>query len=172
MVISSSAILKSNLFTQPHANLFNLINNKNNIPDPISTLPTQQQSRKMVYTREPDLGHNFKGYPLIAVYPAEADYGFKTLGMSKSFIAWTIKVEIWSSDRINEFEGRGMEFIDNLSDYLVMALNNLSNRKILLDYGMANITPNVVSTDILENENELVYVRRFDVNFNRLTLTG
>src|SRR3990167_6995382 len=164
MVVSSAILTRSNLFTQPHANLFNLINDKNNIPDPSSNLPSQQQEKKMVYTRFPDIhGQSFQGYPFIVIFPFDNDFYNYTLGRNKSLSTFTARVEIWSSERKRGFEGRGAEFLDTLSDYFVETLNNTLNQSILRNYSMANIKIETVSSDVLETENELIYRRIFNV---------
>ena len=164
----------TNLLSQPHANIFNLIDNKVNVPDPRDNLPPQQQSRKMVYTRMPDVSsYKFSGYPFIVVFTSENEPDFYTVDNSKSMNMWTVPIEVYSSDRMRDSnEARGLEFLNNLCDSITKILNDKSNRSILRNLGMANIKPIVVSSDVIENNGELVYFRVYNITFNRLLNTG
>ena len=164
----------TNLFSQVHANIFNLIDNKVNIPDPISTLPPQQQSRKMVYTRLPDVASiNFKGYPFIVVESPINNPQFYTLDNSKSFNSWEIKIDVYSSDRLKDSnEARGLEFLNTLCNDIMKTLNNKTNRKTLRNFGMSNINPASNKNDVIFTEGELIYNKTFEIPFMGMINTG
>ena len=159
----SATVTKSNLFSQAYINLFNLINDRSNIPDPLGT--TQ---REMVYKKVPSVkGRGFENYPIIILSPANVTTSEKTLDNKHAKNTTEFKVEIISSNRMpGQHNGKGAEYLDSLSDSLMALMNNESKLKILRVYFMNNAEISVDDTDTITDEGISVFVRRFTLTFN------
>ena len=138
MAINISANLtRTNLFSQSYANLFNLINSKSNVPDPLST----SSSRQMVYSREPELGQKFEGYPFIIIWPTRTSFSQFNLAQDTSKIDFDFMIEVRCTDNLRGKEGSGkagrtaQTYLDEISDDIIAALNDSDNRKVLNAYG-------------------------------------
>src|SRR3990167_10199796 len=138
---TSTAINYSNLFTQSHANVFNLLNNRSNVPDPIDSLGT----RKFVYVREPrNLAVSFDGFPVVIVHSAEMTQENLTVDSTKSTIEFSITVSIWAKDAESPKTGTasGAERMDTITDNVMKTLNNKANRTTLRNYGLKDLNIN------------------------------
>src|SRR3990167_4316980 len=102
MAISVSAIItKDNVFSQSYANLFNLINNRTNIPDPNDS----NGLRKFVYQREPlTLGRGFYGFPFIVIPLTDVSNKRFTNGNKKK-MGYSFEIVVYTSDK--ESDGSG-----------------------------------------------------------------
>ena len=163
---TTAAIDDTNLFSQPYINLFNLLDNQDNIPD-----PSGKTNRKMVYTRFPDVdggSESFKGYPFIVVNPIGSEESNEfSLDRTRANVGWEVEVEVYSSDRIQNLQGNGRNYLDQISNNLIKTINSLSNKKTLSALGMSNLNANVLSMDIISLGGETTYRRRFMVEFSR-----
>jgi hypothetical protein len=163
MVIASSKITYSTLFRQSHANIYNLINNRNNVPDPIS----ESGDRKFVYTREPkNLGRGFSGFPFIIVFPPSVSQNKHSKDLSKSKITYDIDIMIYTQDKDSDSSGNptGIEQLDQISENIIKTIN--SNRKTLVSYGMANFEMSGSDFDVDEIDGRMVYTREFNLVFS------
>src|SRR3989344_6984861 len=144
MAIPTSAIVNhSNLFTQPHANIFNLINNRANVPDPEDSLGT----RRLLYVREPrDLSTTFSGFPVIVIPPIELSEDIVTVDGNTATVTFSIMIRIMTKDHNTSRSGTasGASALDSISDNVLKTLNNESNRKTLRSQGMSSIK--IIST--------------------------
>lgn len=161
--MASTSVNYTNLISQSWENVMNLIDDKDNVPDPRDSGST----RKMIYTREPDRGLEFKGYPLIVISTSQVDFGKPCVGANKRRVDWEIIIEIYSSDDIPERRGKGQEYMREIANNIIKTLNDVTNRKTLRNYGMANITPNLTAQDVSSVDQELIYISRFTIPFSK-----
>ena len=173
--MATSAVLDyTNLYTQSFWNVFNLLNTRTNVIDPLDA----SGSRKLVYSREPDLGRNFAGYPIIIVMPAKLKRSArKTLNDKNADVDGTITVEVRSSDvfftkeTASDPHGKGLTFLDQLSDDVLETLNSASNRNTLRNNNIGFVKVEEAGSDTIDMEGEVVYRREFLVQFNSPLLT-
>lgn len=165
-IADSTTIAKTNLYSQAYANLYNLINTRTNIADPVDS----NGVRKFIYRREPrNRAKGFRGYPLIILHPI--DISFDNPSFSKNIKDETFKfeIEIWSSDDIDNYENRGAEFVDTISNSLLTTLT--SNESTLVEYGMYNMDISSSPADTLQVGNSFLFTRIFSISFkNRMDL--
>lgn len=163
MVIPSTAtVTKSNLFRQSHANIYNIINNRSNVVDPIDS----SGDRKFVYNREPrNLGRNFRGYPIVIVYPVDISQSGGTVSATKSFIEWIVTITVMSSDKSSDSSGNpvGAQYLDTISDDILEALNSEARTEPEL----MNIDSS--PADWAEIDGEMIFTREFTITFKALT---
>ena len=162
MVNASANLTKSNLFSQSFANLFNLINSKTNVPDPVFT----NSKRTMVYSREPDiLNLQSEGYPFIIIKPADISTEQYSLDAGSSRFNFSFMLEIRCTDRVRGKEGKGnysigIQYVDQLTDSIIKTLNDKTNRMVLNAYGQGTFIIDTESIDTDEIEGEPVWIRR------------
>ena len=169
-IASSASVDRTNLISQSFANLYNLINNRDNVKDPITG-----SGRKFVHVRMPNIrSDTFEAYPFIVVKHPEISYSNKSLSSSRARLSWTFDIEVFSADRAINNEGKGAEFCSQIVDDIMETLNSVSNKETLISYGMANIIPNLDSMDSVDDEKANTYfVARISVLFNgRLTISA
>ena len=154
-----------NLFSESRNNVVALINSTN-VSDP--TL-SDAEGRKWIYSREPDVKSNdFKGYPCIIVHPADLDIERErgSLDGKSKMVFWDIEIEIITSDRgYGEKEGKGLSYMDSISNSLIQTFMNKTNRATLSTNSMKFVNPTTTSvgTDVIENE--LIYRRSIMISF-------
>jgi len=152
----------TNLFSESWNNIYQLIKDTSNVPDPISS---SGQYRKWVYSREPDVkASDFGGYPFIIVYPSEFDQeqeGSSHDGKSK-FLSWPIEIEVVTSDRgYGCKDGLGQSHLDTISNSIVQTLNDVTNRALLRRNGLYFVNPKSGGQSQDPLAKELVYRRSF-----------
>ena len=171
MAIGVSAnVTKSNLFSQTYANLYNLINNRSNIPD-----PRGETERKFVYRRIPGTkARGFAGYPFIIVMPASPQIGMLAVSNTKGDVSTDFSIEIRSSDEISgKYAGMGAEWLDTISDNLMLTINSASNKRTMRGYRQARMNIVTDDSDSFDAEGITIFVRRFTISFiTRLTVSS
>lgn len=163
-MLSSGTVEYNKLSRQVLANVWNIINNTDNVPIP-SGLPS---NHPLVKEREPlDLGITFKGYPIIVVKPAVSSSNKGTLDSSKKFLKYTIPIIIYTADRSSNSSGipQGAEMNDLLTDQVITALN--SNDHTLLKYGMKNLDWSI-TYDWINVNGQPLFMREITVTFDQL----
>jgi len=162
----------SNIVSQSWQNIYDLINTRTNVVDPLDSLG----NRKMVYSREPSQkGRDFTSYPYVIVHPVTADFVNRSLDSNKANVEWEIELEVHSSDNMlhKDHSGKGNAYANQLSDDVIQTLNDSTNRITLRGFGMSTIQPNLVSTDVVNIKGDIIFVRRFVIPFKkRLSLSG
>jgi len=166
MVNASATITASNVFTQSHANVYNLINDRTNVPDPNDS----SGARKFVYVREPlSMGRGFKGYPAIIVQPVDYDQGDdpKTVSGTKNVTGFEIKIIVWSQDRHSDSDGNstGRATLDSISDSIAATLN--ANKTTLRNWGMKKLRIDT-NTSYTEDNGKAIFGREFTLIFTQL----
>lgn len=159
-------INSTNLISEPRNNVVSLISDSSNVSDPITT---SAEYRKWIYSRDPDIkAGDFAGYPFIVINPARIDTsGSSSLDSSRTFVNWTIDIEVVSSDRgYGDNNGNGLTHNDNITNDILETLMKVENRETLRSQGMAFGKP-VVSDVLIEPlKKELTYRRIITVPFD------
>ena len=163
-ILVSDKIDKGTITKQAYSNIYNIINNRSNIPDPVDSTST----RTMVHTNEPNFGRNFAGYPIIILFPVIASFTQVSSNGSKALVEWRIEIEVKSSDNIRGNENRGQEFLEAISDDIIETLNNTTNKMTLRTYGMGFINPNIADSDTLYDGDNKIYLNRFIIPFSKI----
>jgi len=167
-IASSADLSKSNLLSQSYANVYNLINTRTNVLDPLNATG----NRKFVYRREPDVNdRGFKGYPFVIVHPVRIRTETKVLSGAKAVVRWDLIVEVRSSDYSTSKgakAGEGAEHLDSISDDIMKTLNDTGNRTTLRSYGMSDLVIDESPVGVEISENEKVFSREFMVVFRKL----
>lgn len=155
----------NNLLTESWQNVYDLINNRNNVSDPI-TISTE--IRKWVYSREPDIKSiDFKGFPYIIINPSTIEFGDEQTGNRKiGSVNWTIEIEVVTCDRgFNNRDGKGQTDNDSISDDIIKLFNSEENGGLLRQKGLHFFKPNVTNIVTEEFSNTLIYRRSFILSF-------
>ena len=166
MVITISALItKDNYFTQIHANIFNLINNRSNVPDPADS----SGNRKFVYVREPNfMSLNFDGFPFIIVPDPETSQENKTNDGSKAFQSESFEIIIMTSDKSSDSDGNpvGAQQMRDIKTNIKKTLDNLSNSRILRNNGLRNKTFPSITLDWGEADQKPIFRTEFNLKFS------
>ncbi len=168
-IAESGKITASTIASQPHANIYNLINTRSNVPDPAD--PTG--IRKLVYVREPRIGRGSRLFPHIVIQRAKPSNLLSTANLTKSFMSYDFTIRIVCRDSDGDTEGNptGAEQCADITDNILKTLNNATNRRTLISYGMANLEYDI-ETDEDDFEGKSIFMTEFDLRFERnLTLT-
>lgn len=167
---NTKRVTASTIASQSYANLYNLINNRANVPLPTG-LPTDH---KFVHTREPRIARNFRGFPFIVLQRTKPTKGLSTADLTKSFMSYDFTLRVVCKDENSDATGIpvGINQNEQITDAIITTLNSASNRKNLIDNRMANLEYNV-DTDEEEFFGEEVFISEFDIRFpNTLQTTG
>ena len=163
----ANQVTYENLFSESRNNVVALLTSAN-VPDPTNS---SAGNRKWIYSREPDIkATDFKGYPIIIVYPASVDFeeekGKGSLDMKSKPTFWDIEIEVVTSDRgYGNNDGKGLTYIDSISNDVVKTLNNKTNRITLSNNSMKFTNPSTTSVNIEDFHQERVYRRSIMVSF-------
>jgi len=157
-------VTHENLFSEPRKNIVDLISSK--VSDPISS---SSEHRKWIYSRVPDIkAGSFAGYPIIIIHPSSfySEKEESSANGKVKFVSWELDIEIITSDRgSGDNDGKGLIYIDLISNEIISVLLNVSNRAMLRSYGMSSEEP-VTSEVIAEAlKEEMTYRRVLTVNF-------
>jgi len=170
-ILDSGRLSSSTLIRQTFANLWNIINDTDNVPLP-SGLPS---NHKYVYRRLPKtLGRGFNGYPFIVVSRSMPKKRPGTASLTKSFMDFEFSIRVFTRDKDSDSLGNpnGADQCDEITDAITTTLNDVDNRKSLLFNGMGNLEFDIDS-DEDEIDDKTVFVSEFDIRFNNnLTATG
>jgi len=170
-ILSSGALTSATLLEQSHANIYNLINSRSNVPDPADSSGT----RKFVHVRMPrTTGRHFAGYPFIIVHRTRLGKGKSLIGLTKSFIDYNISIEVYTQDSSSNSSGNpnGSEQINQIVDDIRETLDNVTNKKTLLSYGMSRIRYDI-DVDSEDIEGKSTFYAEIDLRFeNNLSTTG
>ena len=164
-IATSVAITKDNYFTQIHANIFNLINNRSNIPLP-DGLPS---AHKFVYVREPNyLSRNFDGFPFIIVPDPEVSQDKKTADATKAFQSETFEIVVMTSDKNSDSDGNpvGTQQMRDICTNIVKTLNDITNSKTLRNNGLRNKEFPSITLDCGELDEKPIFRREFSLRFS------
>ncbi len=174
MTISGSGkVTASNLVSQSYANIYNLINNRTNIPDPADSTGI----RKFIHQRIPHTGRNMlnRPFPFIVVQRQKPTQIGNVADLSKSFINFGNIITVFCQDKSSDSEGNpsGAEQCENITDGIIKTLNNRTNRITLIDQGMAHLLYDIDIDDEEDYDGKTVFTSEFDLRFpNNLIATS
>ena len=161
----SGKITIEKVATQALWNVYNLINNRVNVPDPNDSTG----NRKFVYTSKPDFsGRNFAGFPFIIVRSAKPKKAKSTADLSKSFRDYDILIEVYAQDSLGSDSTAnkiGIATRDSIVNKVIKTLESPTNRKVLITYGQAHLNYSVDIDDDAELDGKPVFSAEFDINF-------
>lgn len=164
----ASEVTYTNLASEVRNNIIDLIT-YSNIPDPI--VGSSSESRKWIYSRQPDVKANdFQGYPYLIVPAVDVDIepeGGSVDGKYKT-VYFECEVEVRTSDRgYGGNNGNGLTYMDSITNNFIKTFNNITNRNTLRSNSLqfANMITSSVGTETINNE--LVYIRTITLSFNR-----
>lgn len=164
-IADSGIVTKSNLITQSYANLYNLINTRTNVANPIDPSGT----RKLVYEREPnEKNYEFKGYPIIILRRPTLDPSEPSLDGKQKNISWEFEIEIRCSNKIRNWEGYGAKWVDEITDDILETINDDTNKRALRAYGMEEPMPSVDDQDEIDLGKDTLFVARITIPFSRV----
>lgn len=167
MVSASEAITPTNMFRQVHANVYNLINDRNNVPLP-SGLPT---GHKFVYTREPNYeATNFNGFPCITIPDPEYTQGGKVASATKAMTTDIIQIIVMTQDKKSDSSGDpfGREQMADICNSIISTLNNLTNSATLRRNGLSNKDFPSVPIEWPEIDGKPTFRREFSLRFRQM----
>lgn len=168
MVQTSVAITKSNVFTQVHANIYNLVNNRSNVPDPNDSTG----ARKFVYTREPNfMAKNFKGFPLIVVQDEKHSQETNAVADgTKAFSIDELRIIVMAQDKVADSSGNpsGFDTLNTISDDILETLNNTTNASTLRNNGLKHHEFSSVDFEWGEIDGQPVFRREFILRFKQM----
>ena len=178
VILDSGRINATTVANQSFANLYNLINNRSNVSDPLNPDDTGTTfSRKFVHVRMPRVGRNFStnaGFPFIIVRNTRPVKGNTTADLSKVFRFYNHIIEVFANDESADGLGNpeGAETRNDIVDSIINTLDKPLNRKTLIDQGMAGLIYDIDLDDDFDVEGNTVFKAEFDIRFeNNLTLT-
>ena len=164
-ITSSTIVSRINLNSQPYANIYNLINNRSNVPDPLGNI-----QRKFVYTKVPDIeGREFKAnsFPFIVVKKQRrGEKSNFTLDEKSAMVFGEIEVEVYSSnDMMGKHKDKGVSYLESISDDLEETFNSASNKIILRNYNMGDLNITLDDSDTIEMGTQTIFVNSFTITF-------
>ena len=159
-MVDSNKITSSNIVKQPFWNLFNLINNRSNVPDPNDLTG----NRKFVYRRIPHDLH--KKFPFIVISRTKPEKGNATADLSKNFYSFDFMITVYTKDEDSDgsADPLGADKADIISNDIINTFNP-TNQKTLMNYGMHDLTYKI-DTDEDKLEGKAVFLTEFNISFN------
>lgn len=178
-ILPSGRLTASTIAEQSHANIYNLINNRTNVQDPVKPDDTgTTRSRKMVHVRFPDeTARNFPGYPYVVVSRTRPAKRTASASLTKSMMDFDIFIGVYAQQGSHDSLGDpdASVQINEITDAIRTTLDSATNQKTLLDYGMGRIEYDVETEEDsdFEGRTKTMYISEFDLRFeNNLTVTS
>lgn len=169
MVKDSKRITSSTIASQPFWNLFNLLNNRTNVPDPARPNDSgTTRSRKFVYRRQPNFGQTFAGFPFVIIRATKPSKTSATADLSKAMRNYGNTIEVYSKDSSSDSSGdpNGAELRDQIVNNIIKTLDNSTNQKTLIDFGQARLEYDVDIDDEADLDGKNLFGAEFDLRFN------
>jgi len=167
---SSTRIAYNTVYSQVHANVYNLLNTRSNVTDPVDSTG----ARKFVYVRMPNVdSRNFEGYPFIIVNHISVSQSRPSADTTRADMTYDIDVQVYSQDKDSNSSGdpSGAEQLNTISNNILKTIN--ANRITLINYGMAHFELTGSDFDYDEIEDKMLYMREFSITFkSRLKVTA
>jgi len=164
-IAQSASIDRTKLLSQSYANIYNLINDRNNISD-----PKGYANRKFVYTKVPDMegrGWKLELFPFIVVKSPKIKQEDFTLAVKNARVNIEVEVEVYSNkDMGGKHAGKGYTYFESIIDNLLETINSWTNKSTLRGYVMQNVRINMDDNDTIEMGNNTVYLAAFTITFS------
>jgi len=163
MVGTSAKITYSNMVSQAYANLYNLINDRDNVPNPNDNSGTT----KFVYYRIPKMGRNFKGYPFIVISRTHLDKVNEVANYTKAAFDYKFTITVYCKDYGADSNGNpnAAETMETITDNIISTLNNPTNQHTLLYQGMGRLKYDVSADEIVDFDGNYVYTAEIELVF-------
>lgn len=166
-MVDSARITYASISKQAFWNLFNLINDRSNVPDPNDSTG----DRSFVYRRLP---RNYaKKFPFVVVSRTKPKQGTNTADMSKRHHSFDFTITVYSKDDDSDGSSNphGANSADIISDSIIATLDNPDNRKTLRNYLQSDLVYDI-DTDEDDLSGKSVFITEFDIRFeNNLVKT-
>jgi len=159
-----AAIDKTNMLSQAWQNVYDIVNNRTYIPDPLSP----GGGRKFVYTREPNPKSNtFAGFPFIVLQQPLVSFDRESMNYKRKMTRYTIVMTVYSSDRLamNQQPGDGVKYLNSISNDVIEAFNSSTVKEILRPYAMDNLNIDCTGNDVIDLDEDVVFTRDFEITF-------
>lgn len=169
-ILESARVSASTISKQSFANVYNLLNNRTNVPDPVD----ESGKRKFVHTRPPNIGRSFRGFPFITVSRSAPSKLTNTASLSQTYYSFDFTVRVVCQDESADglADPSGASQCEDITDNIIETLNKVANRKTLIFQGMAGLEFDM-DTDQEEFNGKRVFISEFDLRFeNNLTVTS
>ena len=165
----SGRINASTIASQSFANLYNLINNRSNVPDPNDSTGV----RKFVHQRLPHIGRNYQGYPFVVVRNSRPTKIGAVADLSKAFRNFNHIIEVYSNDGPSDNLANpvGAETRNNIVDAIIETLDNPTNLKTLISQRQASLEYDMEMDDEADLEGNDVFKAEFDIRFNNVLVS-
>ena len=166
MILNSARVTKDAIQNQSFANLYNLINNRSNVPDPNDS----EGNRKFVHVRMPRTGRNFStnaGFPFIVVRSSRPTKGRSMVGITKTFRSYDMTIEVFTNDddSNNLGDAKGAALREEIVDSIINTLDSPTNKKDLINRGMARLEYDIDDDDDFDVDGNTVFKAEFDIRF-------
>jgi len=150
-IMTQNTLTKSKLKSYAYNNVFDVINNRSNIPDPKNP---NNLDRKFVYKNDPwSKGSDYDGYPYIIVRRPKISYSAVSAdGKTKTIsFEFSITVRTAMEGAMNKFnDSTGVTNMDDIQDDLEEVFNDETIKQSLRDLNMYSFD---LSTD---NDDEFI----------------
>lgn len=166
MTIGSSGTINStNIASKSYANLYNLINNRTNVPDPNDSTGL----RKFVYQRIPKIeSREFKGYPFIVVRRSSPNKTGDTANKGKGIYELNFMITVYTQDNTSDSSGNpsGASMCEDISDDIIKTLDSPTNQLTFVGYNMGRLRYTMTSEEGIDFEgNFTIYSSEFKITF-------
>ena len=168
--MTATTIDYTNLYSQPSINIFTILNNRTNIPDPRDATG----ARKFVYDEDPlQKSFDFDGIPYIITMDFKPIYPTQKAADAKSqYMLWTNNVIVRtvkdgsSGSRVDA----GITDMRQIMDDIFQTLNDATIKQSMRDWGMFNVEVSVTNTDSTLINQKLLHETTLEITFGtRLT---
>jgi len=159
-----AVLSKSNFLSQGFTNIYDIVNNRTYVPDPLSP----NGGRKFVYMREPNpKSPSFAGFPFIVVEQPGVVFPNKSTSGKRKVTQHSMLVRVYSTDRLNmnQTNGMGVQYLNSISDDLVEAFNSSTVKEVLRPYRIDNLSINTSGSDVEDLDEDVVFIREFEITF-------
>jgi len=170
--MTATRIDYTNLYSQPSINIFTILDNRTNIPDPRD----DTGDRKFVWDSDPLMkSFDFDGIPYIVCEDFKPSYPLNKSADSKSqYMLWTNNVIVRttkdgsSGTRVDA----GVTDMRQIVDDIFQTLNDATIKQSLRNYNMFNIEVSVTNTDSTLINQKLLHETTLEITFGtRITVS-
>ena len=173
MVITTATITTANIHSQPHKNVYVVINNRSNVADPRNL--NSNSNRKFVYLIDPfHKGTTFNDTPYVVVRRPRQEYSHISIDGKEKQINWTQRIIVRTSysGAANQQDGTGLDDSWNICDDLEQTFNSETIKQSLRNVRMYKMNlelmdeddPTIQDDHMVETEYGLSYETRIVVS--------
>ena len=168
--MTQNTIIRSKLKSYSYNNVFDVINNRSNIPDPKNP---NNVTRKFVFKADPFSKINdYDGYPYIVVRRPKITYSNVSLDGKTKKVGWEFKITVRTAieGAMHDNESTGVTNMDDIQDDLEEVFNGETIKQSFRDLKMYKFNLTTDDDDEFEDENnkhifEAEYTLNCEVRF-------